>query len=113
MKVTSYERRVTSEEGPLPNPLPEGEGTRGVSLGAALLFFLGLGAGVCAVGAGVMFLWAVGGQAAMRGAAWVGWVLRVHPGLVMIGLLVVAVGALRLSRWADEKSAEDEHGREQ
>ena len=103
MRVTSYERRVTSEEGPLPNPLPEGEGTRKVSLGAALLFFLGLGAGVCALGAALLFFW----PWLVRGAAWVGWVLRTHPGLVMLAMLVLAVGALRLSRWMDE------HGRDQ
>ena len=109
MRVTSDERRTTSGErqGPLPNPLPPGEGTRGVSLGAALLFFVGLGAGVCAVGAGGMFFW----PWMVRGAAWVGWVLREHPGIVMLVMIVVAVVALRLSRWMDEKSAEDERGK--
>ena len=107
-RVASGQWPVVSEErqGPLPNPLPEGEGTRGVSLGAALLFFRGLGAGVCAMGAGMMFFW----PWLVRAAAWVGGVLRTHPGLVMLAMLVVAVGALRLSRWADEKSAEDERG---
>lgn len=64
-----------------------------------MLFFLGLGAGVCAVGAALLFFW----PWLVEGARWVGWVVGRHPGIVMLVLLVVAVGALRLSRWMDER----------
>lgn len=107
MKVPNDERRVTSRErrNPLPSPLPPGEGTgeeRRVSLLAALLFFVGLGAGALAILAGLLFFW----PWMMRAAEWTGWVVREHPGLVMLGLIVVAVGALRLSRWVDERGVE-------
>lgn len=103
----SAERRVTSRErrNPLPGPLPGGEGTgeeRRVSLPAALLFFVGLGAGVGAIVMGGVFFW----PWLMGAARWMGWLVGEHPGLVMVGLIVVAVGALRLSRWVDERGVE-------
>ena len=70
-----------------------------MSLGAALLFFFGLGAGCGAVVMGAVFFW----PWMLKGAEWVGWVVRTHPGLVMVVLIVVAVGALRLARWVDER----------
>jgi len=51
------------------------------------------------VGAGMMFFW----PWLLRGAAWAGWVLRNHPGIVMLVMLGVAVGALRLAKWMDER----------
>lgn len=104
MRVTSDERRVGD---PLPSPLPTGEGAGGggerpVSLAAAVLFFIGLGAGCAGVVAGGLFFW----PWLVRAAEWVGWVLGHHPGLVMLVLIGVAAGAFRLSRWVDERSGD-------
>ena len=100
---TRYEIRDTSGEGlremwarpgEVPGGVPESEP---VSLLAACLFFVGLFAAAGAVVMGVVFFW----PWLVMGVEWVGWVLGEHPGLVMVGLIGVAVGALRLSRWAD------------
>lgn len=69
------------------------------------MFFVGLGAGALAILAGLLFFW----PWMIKAAEWAGWVVGQHPGLVMVGLIVVAVGALRLSRWVDERG----DGREQ
>ena len=107
MRNTRYEIRDTSGEEQGEREKGSGEGEEFVSLGAACLFFVGLGAAAGAVVMAGLFFWAVAGQAAVEGARWVGWVLRAHPGIVMLALMVVAVVALRLSRWMDEGG----HGR--
>jgi len=103
VKVTSYERRVKSEEeqggGGRGRERGERRGEAAGEFGGGAAVLLRVGAGCGAVVMGAVFFW----PWMLKGAEWVGWVVRTHPGLVMVVLIVVAVGALRLARWVDER----------